>query len=817
MTKRLQSWWRTTAGGKFWSWERLVGVGVITPALAAVAAMATLANALLWMPLPIASPETLLVLATGDDPDASTTVSYSVWRELEARGVVADGFAWAAERIPGRAGGAPVDVLWVSGRAFQVLGVAPAAGRLLGRDDDAEACREPAAVVSHEYARVSGQSVTVGGQVDVGGVAFDVVGVGPEGFHGLEVGRSFQVALPIQCEPLLGRPEGRFTLSTWSWLRIGGRIDPRTPKAVVEERLAVAQSEVRREMAPRAASAAEQQRFLAEPWRLVEAPKGVSRLRRQYGQATSAVTLVALALLLVASANVGMLAAERVRRRGGEAAVRLWMGATRRELVQAELLHVATTVCIAWALSLPVGVLAARVIVAEMSTWALAPSLSLVVGLGPAGVALGAAAVSGVVIATWPVWRVLALARTASWGQPKEGERTVASGTAYSWFGALQCALAYIVVSTAAVLVSAYVELDLKNLGFNPSGVLVSNVDLSGVPANERRSMWPAILDSVGTSGSRRPAALATATPLGTGIRLMNEVSLGDGTTEASVLTVYTAGAWFEAIGVPIESGRTLSSLDTHGGTAVVVLSHTAATRLFGGTAVVGQSIMCRRRDGGVEQLEVVGISGDVTFTSIRDEADLVMFRPLAQSASDQRLELASAIQLVTAPATAARARLVAETLARVHPAVSVSSVPMEEHVRGYTVRERVVAELATWFGLAAVAHVLVGLWAAQSAMAALNRRAAAIRLALGANAVSLAIRTTGRAAGEAAAGVMVGVVAAALLDERLKALVTHGAGFETYVTVGAGVAIVSLSALATSVPAWAIARTNLARALRQE
>ncbi|MEZ5319441.1 MAG: ABC transporter permease [Vicinamibacterales bacterium] len=157
-------------------------------------------------------------------------ITYPVWNLLRERQESFDGLsAWGTTQLDLSTGGEsrPAEAIWVSGTFF-LLGVTPAAGRLLGEVDDQHACASPGVVVSHRFAQreFGGASEAIGRTLRLDGHPLDVVGVSAASFYGVEVGRSFDVAVPICAQPLL-RPEQNAVDSryTW-WLGLLGRLRP---------------------------------------------------------------------------------------------------------------------------------------------------------------------------------------------------------------------------------------------------------------------------------------------------------------------------------------------------------------------------------------------------------------------------------------------------------------------------------------------------------------------------------------------------------------------------------------------------------------
>ena len=121
-----------------------------------------------------------------------------------------------------------VQGLWVSGDFFNVVGVRPHLGRLLASSDDQPGCGTPAAVLAYAFwqRHYGGDAAMIGKTVMLDGHPFEIVGIAPRRFVGLEVGRTFDVATPICAERILNREQSALNDQSWWWLTVIGRLAP---------------------------------------------------------------------------------------------------------------------------------------------------------------------------------------------------------------------------------------------------------------------------------------------------------------------------------------------------------------------------------------------------------------------------------------------------------------------------------------------------------------------------------------------------------------------------------------------------------------
>ena len=164
--------------------------------------------------------------AYGGYEGINAKATYPLW-ELIARDQQAFSgiFAWGDTRfVVGRGVDARgASGLWVSGSFFQVLGIAPIRGRLLGPDDDRRGCGAGAMVVSHAFwqTALGGRDSAIGSTLTIADRPFTVVGVTPPSFTGLEIGETFDLALPT-CAAALW--DTRLDQRDRWWLTVMGRL-----------------------------------------------------------------------------------------------------------------------------------------------------------------------------------------------------------------------------------------------------------------------------------------------------------------------------------------------------------------------------------------------------------------------------------------------------------------------------------------------------------------------------------------------------------------------------------------------------------------
>jgi putative ABC transport system permease protein len=197
-----------------------------------------LLNAVRLKTLPVKAPQELAEVripnmdtARGSFSSRYNALSNPLWEQLrERQNVFSSVAAWGTSGFNLADGGEVRNAkgLYVSGDFFNMLGFTPALGRLFTASDDTRNCPSPGAVISHGFwqREYGGDKNILGKKITLARQPFEIIGVTPDSFFGLEVGRNFDVALPICAEALISGKNSRLASGTDWWLMVTGRLKP---------------------------------------------------------------------------------------------------------------------------------------------------------------------------------------------------------------------------------------------------------------------------------------------------------------------------------------------------------------------------------------------------------------------------------------------------------------------------------------------------------------------------------------------------------------------------------------------------------------
>jgi putative ABC transport system permease protein len=280
---------------------------------------------------------------------------------------------------------------------------------------------------------------------------------------------------------------------------------------------------------------------------------------------------------------------------------------------------------------------------------------------------------------------------------------------------------------------------------------------------------------------------------------------------EPTALSTFVTPGYFAAIGMRIVQGRLLSGQDTEASPPVVVVNETMARRAWPGENPIGKRIRSSLSFGGTEVREVVGVVGDVRQAGLQDRPQPAYYVPHRQ------VPFGSMTLIVRTSSDPARAvPTIQRAIWSLNPAVSFSGIEtLSGLLRDTLAARRFTLALLSAFSIVAIVLASIGLYGVVSFSVSARTSEIGIRLALGAGTESVVGLVMRQGMAIALTGLAAGIAASLLLTRYLRTMLFGVSESDpaTYLLLAAAVAL--LSAVACYVPARRATRVDPLTAIR--
>lgn len=822
----------------FWRSPGFAAVAVLSLALGigANAAIFQLIDAIALRSLPVDHPEQLaeITIAASANPRAGRSGNFSgrrsnltfpLWSAIRER---QQGFssavAWGSNPFDLAASGKMrfAQGLYVSGNFFTALGVEPSIGRVLTDRDDVKGCSSAAAVLSYDFWRreYASDPSMVGRTIQLDGRSFEIVGVSAKRFFGVEVGRTFDVAVPICSEALIDdESSGRDGPTHW-FLAAMGRLKPGWTAERASAQLAAVSPSIFSDTASPTLLPDIGAAYRGLKLEAVPSATGVSTgVRQDYGASLWILLATSALILLIACANIANLLLARATAREREMAVRLAIGASRGRLIVQLLTESALLAAGGVALGAAVGQALSRALVrlvqtssyslsamdldlpADWRIWgftiAAGVATCLLFGLAPAVRATGAS----------PAEAMKAGGRGSSEGRSRLDTRRM--------LVVAQVALGFILVVGGLLFVRTFRNLMTVDTGFDTDQVWDLTIDPqhASVPPARALEFTADLVRRIRSVPGVEFAAAAHVLPL-TGSYSMGRVILDGKPLPQALLFNQVGPEYFAAFRTPLVAGRAFSERDDLPAPPVAIVNESFVRDYLNGQSPIGHRVQRQTALGQPQVLfSIVGVVKDTKYSDIREPFRPIVFLPYAQFRAYPNFEVA----VRTAPDAAGFLPAVTKAILDVNPALLVYPRMLESQISDGLLRDRLMATLSSAFGLLALLLATFGLYGVMSYVVAQRTNEIGVRMALGAQRADVLSMIFGEAGRLLAIGLTVGVLVSALLM-RATATLLFGVRPADPITFAVAIAALALAGSAASyLPALRASRLEPTAALRHD
>jgi predicted permease len=742
-------------------------------------AIFSILNGLLLRSLPIEDPASLVHVTdsvlreTGETRIRSW--SYPVWKEISERpDLFARVGAWSFARFDAGSGIETqfIDGIWVSGGFLETLGVPAFLGRTLSQSDDRPGGGADGlvAVISYGYwqRQFGGTADVVGRVVRLNRVPFTIVGVTPPSFFGLEVGRTFDVILPVGAEALVRGRDSALESSATNFLSILARLKRGQSPDAAAAALRGVQREIREAtIGPWSKDVLD--RYLTSPFTAVPAARGDSNLRAAFERPLLVVAGLVALVLLIGCVNIANFLLARTFARRHDLQIRLALGASRARLIRELFTE---------SLVLSIGGAALGVVVAAWGSKFLVRQLST-----PVNVVFLDTSIDGVVLMFTGAVTVLATlffglvpalrgGRLSAGDALKEqGRSTIGSaqGRAAATLVVVQVTASVVLIVAAGAFIRSLMSITSRPLGFDADSVLIAVIDpeRAGIAASERPQLYERLREAVLRLPGVADAAISSRTPLaGGGFTPPVEIG-GRGApqlvpADQDVFGNLISPGLFRTLGTPIVAGRDIAEDDRRGARRVAVVNETFARRYYTGSSAIGATITVWPNSPRTISAQIVGVVADAVYGSPRDVVPPMWFLAMAQFEVEGYSFMPARLSVRgVGGSPALLTKSVAGAALAVNPNFTLTFRPLADQTRASVTRERLMAQLGGAFGTMALLVAGLGLYGVMSQTVSRRRTEIGIRMALGA----APSRVIGWVLAHVAIHVAVGVAAGMMLS----------------------------------------------------
>jgi predicted permease len=709
--------------------------------------------------------------------------------------------------------GGPFNVMGavVTANYFDLLRLQPAMGRFFLPDEDAVPGRNPVAILSHDVwrTRFSADPGILGSDVRINGTAFTVVGIAPEGFHGVLMGLEPNGVWIPSAMFSVGYRYCNGLARGCNTIGLLGRLNDGVSIQDAQAEMSVLTGQLQSTLSAGDNPTWSVDILPARGIRVIEQQRDAPIVKLLAGAATL--------VLIIASANVAGLMLSRGLRRRKEIAIRLALGASRGRVIRLLLAESVTLAVAGGGAGLLVAVWATGVLRGYFGQAGVPNTLDLSLDLRVVLASIAVAALTGVVTGVSP-----ALQSTRPDTARAIKEESAGAGTRRSRLRegllVVQVALSVVLLGSSGLLVRSFFLLH-RGPGFDPDAVAIVRLRPSLVGYTDARAwaLQREVIRRLEATPGIAAASPANVAPLPGWNRPPMPIRLdgdaGDPSTAFRTSTTVVGARYFKTLGAGVVAGREFDDRDTEDGPRVAMVNEALARHVWPKGNAVGSHVTI-----GPRRYEVVGIVKDLQWLSAFESPEPIAYLNYWQQDRSNPWSQDSRTHIRVPGGAAALVPGIRRVITDVDGDVPISEV----QVLGGALDIQFAAvrgarTMFVVFGGLALVLSAIGLYAALAFAIGQRTREIAVRMALGASRADVGRLVFRRGTGIFALGAVAGLGACVFAGPFLAHLL-YGVSPRDPIALATGPLVLGLvAALAIWLPARRAMRLDPVAALRAE